>query len=406
MGQVQLESMVEEVSEIVDPEEHLPSACNEVSSIMAEVSNVFVDYDLCTALEEKAQISNHAIVNGVTTPHTDEFLLDDAIEEDGNGDEDSSHSSNDSIGEERDIDPDQVEDNFMNAILIGKIDPELYMTAEEENEDSEQCWSRTYPTANWYQFIEKDGLKWDEVKRRKTICLQTGQVIEDIKISKDLDDKFLACILPKGVNGIRTEFYFDVDSSVMAAHAKRSQGVSKEHLSKIWKISIDEAAKTIDGTSQNRVHTSDPKIAKSYGTNDRKLRYERLNEYFYMDTLIATSKGGKSLRGNTCGQLFVTNKGFVRFVAMNSRSEVILAMKQFAKEVGVPDAIICDAAEEHKSNAMRNFCHDIGTTLRLLERGTPWANKAELYIGIMKEAIRKDMRESDCPIRLWDYCFE
>ena len=55
---------------------------------------------------------------------------------------------------------------------------------------------------------------------------------------------------------------------------------------------------------------------------------------------------------------------------------------------------------------MRNFCHDIGTTLRLLERGTPWANKAELYIGIMKEAVRKDMRESDCPIRLWDYCFE
>ena len=97
----------------------------------------------------------------------------------------------------------------------------------------------------------------------------------------------------------------------MAAHAKILQGLSKEHLTKIWKISIDEAAKKIEGNSQNKVHTSDPKIAKNYGTNDRMLRYERLKEYFYMDTLIATYKGGKSLRGNTCGKLFVTEKGFV-----------------------------------------------------------------------------------------------
>ena len=117
----------------------------------------------------------------------------------------------------------------------------------------------------------------------------------------------------------------------MAAHSKRSQGVSKEHLSKIWKISIDEAAKIIEGTSQNKAHTSDPKIAKNYGTNDRMLRYERLKEYFYMDTLIATSKGGISLRGNTCGKLFVTDKVFVNFVAIKSRSEDILAMKQFSK---------------------------------------------------------------------------
>ena len=42
-------------------------------------------------------------------------------------------------------------------------------------------------------------------------------------------------------------------------------------------------------------------------------------------------------------------------MAMKSRSEVILAMKQFAKEVGTPDAIICDAAGEPKTNAMRKF---------------------------------------------------
>lgn len=50
--------------------------------------------------------------------------------------------------------------------------------------------------------------------------------------------------------------------------------------------------------------------------------------------------------------------------------------------------------------------NDIGTTLRVLEENTPWSNKAELYIGIIKEAVRKDMKESNCPLVLWDYCLE
>jgi hypothetical protein len=71
-----------------------------------------------------------------------------------------------------------------------------------------------------------------------------------------------------------------------------------------------------------------------------------------------------------------------------------------------PDAIIADAAREQKSLELRKFCSEIGTTLRVLEEGTPWANKAELYIGLIKEAVRKDMKASDCPIVFWDYCVE
>ena len=94
---------------------------------------------------------------------------------------------------------------------------------------------------------------------------------------------------------------------------------------------MDEAAKTLEQTTQEKVHTENPKVARNYGTNDRMLRYSKIKEYFYMDTLIATSEGGKSLRGNTCGQLFVTDKGFVYFVPMRSRSDVLLAVKKFAK---------------------------------------------------------------------------
>jgi hypothetical protein len=41
-----------------------------------------------------------------------------------------------------------------------------------------------------------------------------------------------------------------------------------------------------------------------------------------------------------------------------------------------------------------------------LEEGTPWANKAELYIGLLKEAVRKDMKDQISPMVFWDYCIE
>ena len=53
-----------------------------------------------------------------------------------------------------------------------------------------------------------------------------------------------------------------------------------------------------------------------------------------------------------------------------------------------------------------NFCHKIGTNLQILEESTQWANRAKLYIGLIKEWVQKDMRESHSPLVLWDYCAE
>ena len=40
----------------------------------------------------------------------------------------------------------------------------------------------------------------------------------------------------------------------------------------------------------------------------------------------------------------------------------------------------------------------------MLEEHTQWANLSELYIWITKEAVRKDIRKSNSPLVLWDYC--
>jgi hypothetical protein len=105
-------------------------------------------------------------------------------------------------------------------------------------------------------------------------------------------------------------------------------------------------------------------------------------------------------------QLFVTDKGFVYVVPMKRKGEVLLAMKQFAKEIGAHDAFVADMSGEQMSKEVKAFCHEIESTLRALEEGTPWANKAELYIGLLKEAVRKDMKDQDSPIVFWDYKIE
>jgi hypothetical protein len=203
-----------------------------------------------------------------------------------------------------------------------------------------------------------------------------------------------------------TDLEEDIDAYLSSATASFATGVTPEHLSKVWRISHKEAKRTIDVTSQGSVRPKGPNMSRNYSTNDRMLRYKRIKDYFFMDTFFATKKGGKSSRGHTCCQLFVTDKGFIYVVPMKRKGEVLQAMKQFAKEIGAPEAFVADMSGEQMSKEVKTFCTEIGTTLRALEEGTPWANKAELYIGLIKEAVRKDMKESNSPMVFWDYCLE
>ena len=68
--------------------------------------------------------------------------------------------------------------------------------------------------------------------------------------------------------------------------------------------------------------------------------------------------------------------------------------------------LICDAHPTQKKREVKEFLIQIGTTLRVLEAEMQWADWAELYIGLIKEATRKGMRATDSPIVLWDYCME
>jgi hypothetical protein len=54
-------------------------------------------------------------------------------------------------------------------------------------------------------------------------------------------------------------------------------------------------------------------------------------------------------------------------VPMKSKSESVMAVKQFAKEIGAPEVIICDMAGEQTSKTLKRFLQEIGTRLPVSE---------------------------------------
>jgi hypothetical protein len=58
------------------------------------------------------------------------------------------------------------------------------------------------------------------------------------------------------------------------------------------------------------------------------------------------------------------------------------------------------------SEKSKSFVPKLGQHLGFLEAQTQWANRAELYVGLIKEATRKDMQATGSPLVLWDFCME
>ena len=197
----------------------------------------------------------------------------------------------------------------------------------------------------------------------------------------------------------------EIAKQVSAMSADTSDRAKTHRLSKLWMISEDLAKGAIDhNTHLNRLN-SDNNLSRHYSSNDRMLRYRRINSTFFSDTMFVHEKA-TSLRGYKCCQVFVSDKGYVAVYPMKRQEEFQTAFHWFCKQVGVPVELVVDAHKAQTSNITKRFCHQIGTTLRILERGTPWSNQAELYIGLLKEDSTRDLRTSNAPLVLWDYAIE
>ena len=76
------------------------------------------------------------------------------------------------------------------------------------------------------------------------------------------------------------------------------------------------------------------------------------------------------------------------------------------KEVGVPLYLILDPAGDKTSRKVKKCFRQVGTALRVLEESTQWDNQEELYVGVFKESIIKDIQSTNYRMIVSDYCAE
>ena len=86
-------------------------------------------------------------------------------------------------------------------------------------------------------------------------------------------------MIQDAMNGLGSEE--DMDAFFASAvHGGPEVSIDARHLSKVWRISYQDAKHTIDATTQHGTHHPNPVMNQNYTTNDQMLRYRRINQYF------------------------------------------------------------------------------------------------------------------------------
>ena len=348
-------------------------------------------YDPIYAEEEASCLNHRGEVRAVVTPARKSYshLIED---DDDNGDGSygcvqASYAEPMLVEEFNTI----IEDNF-GAVGALTSDPKKDIYKLVTVDDPVQC-----NVSSISRCLDEDQLAdaLEELDVKTAYGIAAGSAVE----LGELDDLF--------VENIQTKIS-EAAGVFSSLSAGESHGVTAEKLAKIWRISEDDAQRTIETTTQLGKYSANTKLTRELTTSDRALRYKRFVDcVFFTDTLQVTGKA-KSTRGYTHVQVYVSDKGFIfiYFMTGTNQKEYLQALRAFCREVGVPNTLVCDPHPTQHSREVKNYLAEVGTRLKVLERSTQWADLAERFIGLLKSGVRADLRESNAPMVFWDYCLD
>ena len=122
----------------------------------------------------------------------------------------------------------------------------------------------------------------------------------------------------------------------------RHTELSVEEVSRKFGVGLETARKTLKATAQFGIRHAVHPLSRRYWTDVMQSKRKRLNDTFYTDTMFS---GIKSIRGNTCAQVF-TNGKFVHIELVARKSQAGEALNSMIDEVGIPDKLVFDGAKE------------------------------------------------------------
>ena len=183
---------------------------------------------------------------------------------------------------------------------------------------------------------------------------------------------------------------------------RRHHEVTPEALSKKWGISLEKAQMTLKATTQLAIRSAEQPLQRRYRTDLMSQKLRRLSCRFYTDTFFSRTT---SVNGNKCAQLFTDGNGMVVIYPMRSKSLAGSKLTEFAQQIGIPNDLTMDGAKEQTgyNSSMMKEIRRLKIKWHTTEPYSPWQNKAENTIGIIKSKYHNRMVRRKVPKAFWDF---
>ena len=123
---------------------------------------------------------------------------------------------------------------------------------------------------------------------------------------------------------------------------ERHSNTTPEDLSKVWNISLEQAAMTLDAITQPHARSAIMPLSRQYRV-DRMFEPMRLRSEMASDTMDPYCDG---LHGMRYCQVFGNKEMFVEAYPIAAKSDCDNALREFLMDYGAPDLMITNGIKE------------------------------------------------------------
>ena len=134
----------------------------------------------------------------------------------------------------------------------------------------------------------------------------------------------------------------DVSVPQMFLSNNRHSSTTEEYLSKIWGLSISQAALTLKATTQNLTRSEIMPLARRY-RSDQMFDVCRIHYTMSANTMDSRCQW---IHDEKYCQLFGNKQFFVEAYPIKKKSDCHLGLDKFVKEYGEPDKMTYNGAQE------------------------------------------------------------
>ena len=181
---------------------------------------------------------------------------------------------------------------------------------------------------------------------------------------------------------------------------ERHHHIHPSVISKKWGCGLITTKNTLKGTTQLGIRSAIGPLPRRYHTDLLQLHYRCLNTTFYTDTMLAKTK---SIKGNTCSQIYTGGQGFITSYTMKSKEIAEDTLSDLFTDVGIPKKIIYDGTPEQvgwhtkfqqliRKNRIEGY-HN--------EPYTQKYNRAENSVRELKRRWKQRIIKRRAPKRVW-----